>query len=110
MNAMATVHDVSKRWWFIALYRWAVVALVPMVSALAVWVVVTVNATQISMAAMDTKLTAVIVRVDKMEDADTRAVGERIEIATKLTELRTTTANLAHAVDRLTAIIDRKIP
>lgn len=121
MTAMHRMQQVSKRWWFIATYRWSVVALVPGLAAIFVWMLATVNGSQSAIATLDTKVSTVIQRVDSLENANNNALAERLQdtksnasltsnISSRLSALETNNENLTKAVDRLVRLLDERLP
>ncbi len=104
------MQDISKRWWFIATYRWAVICLVPATVSFAGWLVFTVYSGQIALADMTSKVNTVIYRVDRLEDANRDGISARnqnaINIADRMARLETSNENLAKAIDRLVRIMD----
>ena len=126
MTTVEKAVELTRRPWFIAVYRLSVIMLVPATTAFCGWLVWTVYTSQLALAdlrgkidAVDSKVERVTVRVDGIDNSFDAAEKERqqrrdrfaeqaAQVASRLSALETGQSLMIKQIDRLITILDKE--
>lgn len=119
MTALEKLERMSRTSWFVALFRWSMIGLVPATTTFCGWLVWTVYTSQLTLAGLDNKVEAVTRRVDnidaKLVDADRdrsngrdKVAEQTAQVASRLSSLEASQALIIKQMDRLLDILDHE--
>lgn len=119
MTTLERMEQISRRPWFIALFRWTTLGLVPASFLFGGWLINTVYNSQIALASLTTEVSAVTRRVDAIDDSLDAIERERqvrrdklaeqtAQVSSRLSALEASQALMVKQLDRLIDLIDTK--